>query len=148
MFVAYRIVYHYYITSLCYYYVHIIILYVIMLAKFSVLQKPVTAHDSATRVMWLSQDVLDGTVHTLLSPYMAKVVNHLCMLPTPPVRWVAQCCWSLCESKTSVLGLSPLYVQCEISKCDVPFYLLSKTIKLKSSHNSCFLLYVILCWWC
>ena len=42
-------------------------MYVIMLAKVSALQKPVTAHDSATSVMWLSQDVLDARY--LLSCY-------------------------------------------------------------------------------
>ena len=73
------------------------------------------------------------TTHTFLLPYMAKVVNHLCMLSTPPVRWAAQFCWSLCESKTSVLGLSLLYVLCEISKCYVLFQLYARQPSSKAT---------------
>ena len=48
-------------------------MYDIMLETVSALQKPVTAHDSATSVTWLSQDAFDDTIPPFLLPYMAKL---------------------------------------------------------------------------
>ena len=83
-----------------------------MLAKASAFRKLVTAHESATSVMWLSQDVLDGTILLSCHHIWQSYESFMYAADTSSQR-SSSVLSSLWESKTNVLSLSLLMSKLE-----------------------------------